>query len=34
MLQRLGGQGCYVGKGNEKKFSGAFGATLFMAGSY
>ena len=26
------GRGCYVGKG--KKFLGAFGATICMAGSY
>ena len=25
---------CYVGKGNEKKNLGAFGATICMAGSY
>ena len=29
VLHRLGGEGCYVGK-----FSGAFGATICMAGSY
>ena len=34
VLHRLGGEGCYVGKGNEKKNSGAFGATISMAGSY
>ena len=34
VLHRLGGEGCYVGKGNEKKFSGAFGATLCMASSH
>ena len=34
VLHRLGGEGCYVGKGNEKKFSGAFGVTICMAGSY
>ena len=34
VLQHLGGEGCYVGKGNEKNFLGAFGATIFMAGSY
>ena len=34
VLHRLGGEGCYVGKGNEKNFSGAFGATICMAGSY
>ena len=34
VLHRLGGEGCYVGKGNEKKFWGAFGATIGMAGSY
>ena len=34
VLQRLGGEGCCVGKGNEKNFSGAFGATTCMASSY
>ena len=34
VLHRLGGEGCYVGKGNEKKILGAFGATICMAGSY
>ena len=34
VLHRLGGEGCYVGKGNEKIFSSAFGATICMAGSY
>ena len=34
VLHRLGGEGCYVGKGNEKNFSGTFGATICMAGSY
>ena len=35
VLHRLGGEGCYVGKGNKKKkFSGAFGATICMASSY
>ena len=33
-LQRLGREGCHVVKGNEKKFSGAFGTTICMAGSY
>ena len=32
MLHRVGGEGCYVGKG--KKILGAFGATICMAGSY
>ena len=30
----LGGEGCYVGKGNERNFSGAFGATICMVSSY
>ena len=34
VLHRLGGEECYVGKGNEKTFSGAFGATLCMASSH
>ena len=34
VLHRLSGEGCYGGKGNEKKILGAFGATIYMAGSY
>ena len=34
VLHQLGGEGCYVGKGNEEKFSSAFRATICMAGSY
>ena len=34
VLQRPGGEGCYVGKGNEKKFWGAFGANICVASSY
>ena len=34
VLRRLGGEGCYVGKGNEKKNSGAFGATICMVSSH
>ena len=33
-LQPLGREGCHVGKGNEKKISGAFSATIYMAGNY
>ena len=33
VVHRLGGEGCYVGKGNEKKNSATFGATICMAGS-
>ena len=33
-LLRLGREGWHVGKGNEKKNSGAFGTTIYMAGSY
>ena len=29
-----GHEGWHVGKENENKFSGAFGATIYMAGSY
>ena len=35
VLHRLGREGCYVGEGDEKSiFSGAFSATICMAGSY
>ena len=34
VLHRLGGEGCYVGKGNEKKYLGTYGATMCMAHSY
>ena len=34
VLHHLGGEGCYIGKGNGKKKSGAFGATICMAGGY
>ena len=34
VLHRLGGEGCYEARGMKKKFSGAFGATICMAGSY
>ena len=33
-LQRMGREGCHMGKGIEKKFSGACGATICMASSY
>ena len=33
VLHCLGGEECYVGKGYEIFFSGAFGATICMAGS-